>query len=231
MPNREYNDIMTELLDIKNKLGGSADYETTRTLKGMTSTINTLVATLGDLAGLYDLGLKFPYNNATTTDLTISAPANLSTTVNYYDVLTVNDTWTIQTSPCFIFANTITLGASGIIDADGVGTAGGSAASGSTGGAGGAGGGAGAGGSVGTGGTAGNTANDGTQADRGQSNTSYPPQYAYGPATGGDGGEGGAGGGGGGGGGERGGGGGGGGGGGEDTPGEGGGRWERGGRR
>jgi len=51
-----------------------------------------------EVAGLSEFGIRFPFNNASTTQTTISAPTNLTGRVNYYDELIVNSTLTVTVS-------------------------------------------------------------------------------------------------------------------------------------
>lgn len=149
-----------------------------------------------EVGGIYDLGIRFPFNNGSTTMLNQTSNATLSPTkgVLYYDELNISNGAVVDVgaSPCFIFARKVSIAAGCVLHADGRGAAGGSGRTGTPGGDSGE-----------PGSTASdvNPANAGAQGDNGAASASAPPQFytAIAAASGGGGGAGGGGGGGGGG--------------------------------
>ena len=119
------------------------------------------------LAGLSDFGIRYPFNNGSSTDSTVSSNSNLAAQVNYYNDLSVTGTAVLSgiTSPTFIFAHKVTIASGARISVDGLGGAGGA------------------------GGIDGGAAPvTGGSGDMGASTTTDPPQYEYGVSSGGGGG-------------------------------------------
>ncbi len=138
-----------------------------------------------DVNALSDFGIKFPFNNGSTTVLNQSSNTTI-TPVNgvlYYDELNISNSAvvTVATSPAFIFARKVSIAASCTLKADGKGGAGGVAA-----------GTVGAGNTGAAGGNAAATGNAGQAADYGATTTTDPPQFYTAIATVGGGGWGGS---------------------------------------
>lgn len=92
------------------------------------------------IAAFSDLGLKFPFNNGTSTDLTTgSTTLSPVKSVLYYRDLTLNASATVDvgSSPCFIFCRTLTINTGAVLHADGRGASGGAQQNGQAGEAGG----------------------------------------------------------------------------------------------
>lgn len=114
------------------------------------------------LAGLSEFGIRYPFNNGSSTDSTVSSNSNLAAQVNYYNDLSVTGTAVLSgiTSPTFIFAHKVSIASGARISVDALGGAGGAAGSNS----------------------------DGGKGDMGADTVTDPPQYEYGIAIGGGGG-------------------------------------------
>jgi len=152
-------------------------------------TADLAIQKIFDVNQLSDFGIKFPFQNGSTTILNQASNTTLSPTkgVLYYDELNLSAGAVVDVgaSPCFIFARKITIASGCVLHCDARGGAGGAA---TTGGA----------GSTTAGGTAaaGTVGNAGGQGDLGATALTDPPQFYKGIATGGAGGGSGAGGGG-----------------------------------
>jgi len=150
----------------------------------------TAINFLKEVGGIYEFGVRFPFNNDSTTDLDVTGTTSLTVQLNYYRDITIGASGVLTCdsglSPLFIFARNITIAAGGQIDVSDRGPIwvsvpadnGGAAVTGS---------------SSGNPGTVGNT---GLASDKGAATVTVPPQYHEGWATGGSGGGGGGGGGG-----------------------------------
>ena len=135
-----------------------------------------------DVNGIYEFGLRFPFNNASTTILNQSTSTTLTPTRARldYDELNISgaSTITIASSPAFIFCRKLSGTASDIITIDGKGGAGGGTLSGASRVT----------ASASNNGTAGTNGNSGQNADLGNTDSTKAPQYSNGISTGGSGG-------------------------------------------
>ena len=137
-------------------------------------TADIAIQKMFDVNALSDLGIRFPFNNGSTTVTNISGSTTLSPSngVLYYDELNISGGATVDVgaSPCFIFARKLTIAAGCVLHSNGRGSAGGSATTGPSLGAGGG----------RTNGTDGVVGNDGANSDYGNTDSTKAPQYSTG---------------------------------------------------
>ena len=85
------------------------------------------IRAIREVAGMWEFGLRFPYEDGSTLVTTISANTDLTARINRYHTLEITGTavLTCTLSPTFIFARNITIATGAAISGDGRGAPGG----------------------------------------------------------------------------------------------------------